>query len=213
VMEAIAEHEPASPSIANPRIGVLQNFFNERLAPAVENAFDQALQKAAALGARLVPITVPDPAGINTIGRVILLSEAAAVLQPYLPRRDDFGADVLSLLDQGRLVSATDYIDAQRLRKLYQKQWAKLWDLVEVIFTPATPIQAPLIGQTVVAGEDMRLASTRFVRPFNVLGLPALSIPFGTGNLPAGIQIIGPPLGEKTVLYAIELLSQQGFSA
>ena len=64
---------------------------------------------------------MPDPAEINTVGRVILLSEASAVLQPYLDRREDFGADVLSLLDQGRLVSATDYIDAQRLRTALSK--------------------------------------------------------------------------------------------
>ena len=53
-----------------------------------------------------------------------------------------------------------------------RKRWAKLWDRVDVILTPTTPIQAPLIGQTMVADEDVRLASTRFVRPFNVLGLP-----------------------------------------
>jgi aspartyl-tRNA(Asn)/glutamyl-tRNA(Gln) amidotransferase subunit A len=126
------------------------------------------------------------------------------VLQPYLDRRDDFGADVLSLLDQGRLVSATDYIDAQRLRKLYQKRWAELWDIVDLVFTPTTPIQAPLIGQAKVADEDVRLASTRFVRPFNVLGLPALSIPLGTSSLPVALQIVGPPSGEPELLAAAE---------
>ena len=48
------------------------------LAPPVEAAFDQALRSAETLGNRLVPITVPNPAEINTIGRVILLSEACA---------------------------------------------------------------------------------------------------------------------------------------
>ena len=66
----------------------------------------------------LVSVRVPDPAEINTISRVILLSEASAVLEPYLHRRGDFGADVMALLDQGRLLSATDYINAQRLRRV-----------------------------------------------------------------------------------------------
>jgi aspartyl-tRNA(Asn)/glutamyl-tRNA(Gln) amidotransferase subunit A len=203
VMSAISE----APAPANPvrRIGVPQNFFNERLAAPVEAAFDHALRNAEALGYRLIPITVPDPAEINTIGRVILLSEASSVLQPYLDRRGDFGTDVLSLVEQGRLVSATDYIDAQRLRKLYQKRWAELWDVVDVVFTPTTPIQAPLIGQAKVADEeDVRLASTRFVRPFNVLGLPAVSIPLSASSLPAALQIVGPPSDESELLTLAE---------
>jgi aspartyl-tRNA(Asn)/glutamyl-tRNA(Gln) amidotransferase subunit A len=204
VMSALADFQPPDAAIAGRRIGVPENFFNERLAPEVEAAFDRALRNAETLGARLVPIQVPDPAAINTVGRVILLCEASTVLQPYLDRRDDFGTDVLALVDQGRLVSATDYIEAQRLRRLSQKRWSNLWDRVDVIFTPTTPIQAPLIGQTEVAGEDVRLASTRFVRPFNVLGLPALSIPFSTSSLPTGLQLVGRPFGEAELLAVAE---------
>lgn len=206
VMNAIAEPESTAPSLTHRRIGVPENFFNERLAPEVAAAFDRTLRAAEAVGCRLVPITVPDPAEINSIGRVILLCEAAAILKPWLDRRDDFGADVLALLDQGRLVSATDYIDARRLRRLYRKRWSQLWDRVDVILTPTTPIQAPLIGQTVVGDEDVRLASTRFVRPFNVLGIPALSIPFRTGSLPTGIQIVGQPFQEQAVVEVAQLL-------
>jgi aspartyl-tRNA(Asn)/glutamyl-tRNA(Gln) amidotransferase subunit A len=204
VMSALTDFQLADTAIAGRRIGVPENFFNERLAPEVEAAFDHALRTAETLGARLVPIQVPDPAAINTVGRVILLCEASAALQPYLNRREDFGADVLALVDQGRLVPATDYIDAQRLRRLFQKRWAELWERVDVIFTPTTPIPAPLIGQTEVAGEDVRLASTRFVRPFNVLGLPALSIPFSTSSLPIGVQIIGQALREAELVALAE---------
>jgi aspartyl-tRNA(Asn)/glutamyl-tRNA(Gln) amidotransferase subunit A len=205
VMNAIAE--PPPPTMPVRRIGVPQNFFTDRIAPAVAAAYDQALRHAEAIGYRLVPIIVPDPAEINTIGRLVLLSEAAAVLQPYLDRRADFGADVLSLVEQGRLVSATDYIDAQRLRKLYQRRWAKFWDSVDVVFTPTTPIQAPRIGQTEVDHEDVRLASTRFVRPFNVLGLPAVSIPLGTNSLPSALQIVGQPAGEAELLALAKSIS------
>ena len=209
VLNAIVGPRPAAPLIAGRRIGVPQNFFNERVAPEVAAAFHQTLIAAETIGCRLVPISVPDPEEINTIGRVILLCEAASVLKPWLNRRDDFGADVLSLLDQGRLISATDYIDARRLRLFYRKRWAELWDRVDVILTPATPIQAPRIGQTVVMGEDVRLASTRFARPFNVLGLPALSIPFRTNSLPVGIQIVGQRFREQAVLDVAERLAQE----
>ncbi len=207
VMNVVAESN--SGTTQPRRIGVPQNFFNERVAPEVAAAFDRTLIAAETIGYRLVPIDVPEPSEINTIGRVILLCEAASVLKPWLNRRDDFGADVLSLLDQGHLISATDYIDARRLRLLYRKRWAELWDRVDFILTPTTPIQAPLIGETVVMGEDVRIASTRFVRPFNVLGLPALSIPFRTNSLPVGIQIVGQRFGEQAVLDVAERLARE----
>jgi aspartyl-tRNA(Asn)/glutamyl-tRNA(Gln) amidotransferase subunit A len=188
----------------SPRIGVPRNFFNDRVAHPVAVAYDEALGHAREAGCRLIPVTVPDPAQINTVGRLILLAEASAALQPFLDRRDEFGADVLALVEQGRHVSATDYIDAQRLRKLFQTRWASLWDEVDVVFTPTIPIQAPLIGQTEVDGEDVRLASTRFVRPFNVLGLPALSIPLSTSGLPAGLQIVSRPGRESELLSLAE---------
>ncbi len=206
VMKAIADLNPAdlnpakTAAISGRRIGVPRNFFTERLAPAIGAAFEQALKRAEELGASLIPITVPDPAAINTVARIIQLSEASASMLPYFDRRSDFGADLLSLLDQGRLISATDYVNAQRLRALYQRRWSKLWEQIDVIFTPTTPIQAPLIGQTTVVDEDVRLASTRFVRPFNALGLPAISIPLGSDRLPAGLQVIGKPLSEPELL-------------
>jgi aspartyl-tRNA(Asn)/glutamyl-tRNA(Gln) amidotransferase subunit A len=204
VMKAIAGFEAAARPAAPCRIGVPVNFFTEALAPAVETAFQQALNAAEGAGSRLVPVKVPDPAELNAIGRLILLSEASSVLRPWLDRRLDFGADVRSLLDQGLLVSAVDYIDAQRLRRVYQKRWSELWNQVDFIFTPTTSICAPRIGQETVSWdgreEDVRLASTRFVRPFNVLGLPALSVPYGFDRLPAGVQIIGKPASDEELL-------------
>ena len=82
------------------------------------------------------------------MARVILLAEASAVMEPYLDQRDRFGADVLALLDQGRLVPATDYINAQRLRRSMQREFAALWSRVDCLFTPTTPITAPRIGET-----------------------------------------------------------------
>ncbi len=204
VMQTIAGFQPTIRPIAGLRIGVPENFFTERLAPAVEASFHEALRTAEAMGARLVPITVPDPEAVNAVGRIILLAEAAAALKPWSGRREDFGADVLSLLDQGRMVSGVDYIDAQRLRKVYQKKWSSLWIRIDVLFSPATAIEAPFVGQeTVTLGddqEDVRLASTRLVRPFNVLGLPAISLPLTTGALPVGLQIAGRAYTDEEVL-------------
>jgi hypothetical protein len=111
---------------------------------------------------------VPDIAALNAVGRVVLLAEASALMEPYMARREDFGADVLALLDQGRLIPATDYVNAQRLRRLFMRQFRAVWNEVDCLFTPTTPTTAPKIGETttVIRGEaeDVRLAATRLVR-------------------------------------------------
>lgn len=195
------------------RIGVPKNFYNERVAPEVAAAYEQALRDAEAAGAELIPIRVPDPGEINAISRVILLCEASALLEPYVHRRNDFGADVMALLDQGRLLPATDYINAQRLRRLYQQEWARALAPVDFLLTPTAPLTAPKIGQATVeiAGqaEDVRLASTRFVRALNVIGVPALSVRLRSHwPMPVGLQIVGKPFGEAAV---VELASRLGY--
>jgi aspartyl-tRNA(Asn)/glutamyl-tRNA(Gln) amidotransferase subunit A len=203
----------ASKPLAGLRLGAPQNFFTDRVIPEVRAAFSSALDRAGSLGASIVPVRVPDPAEINVVGRVILLSEVSALMQPYLHRRADFGPDVLALIDQGRLVPATDYVNAQRLRRVYQQEWAKLWRTVDLILTPTAPIGPPLIGQQSVTidgvEEDARLATTRFVRSINVLGLPAISIPVQSGDFVAGLQIIGSPFSESLTIRVGDALTRE----
>jgi aspartyl-tRNA(Asn)/glutamyl-tRNA(Gln) amidotransferase subunit A len=188
------------------RIGVPQNFYNERIAPEVAAAFAEALSRTEAAGAHFVPVEAPDPGAINVAGRIILLAEVSALMEQYSNRRGDFGSDVQVLLDQGRMLAATDYVNAQRFRRKAQRQWAELWKSVDVIFTPTAPILPPFIGQADVKwnleSEDVRLATTRLVRAINVLGLPAASIPLRLNPLPIGLQIIGPPFQDHLVLAA-----------
>jgi aspartyl-tRNA(Asn)/glutamyl-tRNA(Gln) amidotransferase subunit A len=198
------------------RVGVPRNFYFQRLEPDVAAAVHRALARAQELGAQIVPVDVPDIAAINAIGRVILLAEASALMEPYLDRRDRFGADVLALFDQGRLLAATDYVNAQRLRRVMQREFRRVWAHCDCLFTPTTPNTAPRIGQTAVEidgqAEDVRLASTRFVRGINVLGLPALSIPCGLDSrgMPIGLQIVGPSFAEALVLRAGAALEDSG---
>jgi len=206
-------------SLKDARVGVPENFYNERLAPEVAAAFAAVLKTAEVAGATLIPIRVPDPEAINIAGRIILLAEVSALMEPHIHRRGDFGADVQALLDQGRLLAATDYINAQRLRRRFQREWAGLFgnngNLVDFIFTPTAPILAPLIGQTEVdwagSAEDVRLATTRLVRGINVLGLPAASIPLPVNGLPVGLQIVGKPFAEDAVLAAADALANTLF--
>jgi len=101
-----------------------------------------------------------------------------------MDQRDNFGPDVLALLDQGRLISATDYVNAQRLRRVMQREFRAVWESVDCLITPSAPMGAPKIGQATArisdVEEDVRLASTRLVRGINLLGLPAISLPAGS---------------------------------
>jgi aspartyl-tRNA(Asn)/glutamyl-tRNA(Gln) amidotransferase subunit A len=196
----------ASTEIRGLRIGLPVNYFFERLDLEVSESVRTAVQTAAALGARIVDIKVPDIDAINVVARVLLLAEATSVHREHFNRRGDIGADVLTLLDQGRLIRGSDYVDAQRLRRIYCREFAKLWSEVDCIFTPTTPTAAPKIGQTTMkvgaVDEDVRLATTRLMRAVNVLGIPALSIPCGftKAGLPIGLQILGAPRAEEMIL-------------
>jgi aspartyl-tRNA(Asn)/glutamyl-tRNA(Gln) amidotransferase subunit A len=228
VLNAIAGHDPRDetssrrpvenylpepePSIRGLRIGIPENFYFERVDEDVDAAMHASLRNAESLGAHVAPVRVPDIAAMNTVARLILLAEASAVMEPYLRQRGKFGADVLALLDRGRLVPAVDYVNAQRLRRRMQREFAALWQQVDCICTPTTPITAPRIGETnvVIRGEteDVRLASTRLVRAMNLLGLPAISIPCGRDRrgLPVGMQIIGKPFAEALLLRVAQAL-------
>jgi aspartyl-tRNA(Asn)/glutamyl-tRNA(Gln) amidotransferase subunit A len=193
-------------SIRELRIGLPENFYFERLDPDVDTAVRRMAASAESLGARIVALRVPDIESLNAVGRVILLAEASALMEKYIGDRGQFGPDVLALLDQGRLLPATDYVNAQRLRRMMQGDFARIWSQVDCLFTPTTPMAAPqIVERTVHLGdlvEDVRLAATRLVRGINVLGLPAISIPCGRDRrgLPVGLQIVGRPFDEALIL-------------
>jgi aspartyl-tRNA(Asn)/glutamyl-tRNA(Gln) amidotransferase subunit A len=232
VLNAIAGRDPKDPtssrhpvvdyvpdegcSIKKLRIGFPETFFFDRLDPDVDSAVRGAIARAESLGAVVWPVTLPDMEALNAVARVILLAEASAVAEPFRARRELFGFDVLTLLDQGRLVPATDYINAQRLRRKLRREFDRVWQDVDCLMMPTTPNTAPRIGETTVnlggRDEDVRLATTRLVRGINALGLPALSIPCGLSKsgLAIGLQIVGPAFDEALILRVGAALEDGG---
>lgn len=215
VLDAMADHarrRPAPRNISGVRIGLPRNFYFDQVDPEVSASVQAAARRAEQAGASVIPVQVPDIDSLNTVARLILLVEAPAVLEPYLTQREKFGSDVLALLDQGRLVPATDYVNAQRLRKRFVAEFHKLFEEIDCLLTPTTPITAPRIGEKQVPldGEmvDARLATTRFMRGINVLGFPASSIPCGESKagLPIGLQLVARPFEEDLLLFVSERL-------
>ena len=196
---------PERPEVKGLRVGIPENFFFDRLDPEVAASVRHAVQTAAGLGAEVTEIRLPEPAALSTVGRLIQLAEAATVWKRYQDRRNDFGADVYALLQQGLLIPATDYLNAQRVREMLAGDFAKIWRSLDCLLTPVTAIPAARIGEATVkingSEEDVRIASTRLARPFNVLGWPALAMPCGftSGRLPIGLQLVAPRDREDTL--------------
>jgi len=222
IYEAIAGPDPADDSsIDDPltmpeaiperldgrKIGVPRDFYFEGLDGEVDQAVRRALETLQALGAELVEVRLPDIEEMNAIGRLILLAEATSVHHRNLDERpEDFGLDQIALFDQGRFVTAVDYLDAQRRRRQLSHGFYTALEGVDVIATPTIPILPAKIGQTTTKVNgvtlDVRLATTRNVRALNLTGLPLLSVPCGLseGGLPIGMQLIGALLDEKSLL-------------
>lgn len=226
MMDALAGHDPLDPSTvqrnAGPyavtsgdvadvlkqvRILLPRNFYFENIDTDVKRAILVAAQTVESAGATFVMGAVPDPNQLNAIANITFGVEAASVHEPYLrKRRSDYGADVASIVDIGRAIPGTAYVQAQRLRTRLQQVWRMFLDKSDCILTPICPIAAPLIGQTTidVAGqmEDVRIASTRLVRGVNALGFPSAAIHIGytPAGLPVGVQLIGRPFGDARLL-------------
>ena len=179
-----------SPDPAGLRIGYPVNFFRDRVDPEVESAVQSAILTMAGCKVQIVELAVPDMQALLAAAGTSLLVEAATFLRRFLDHRNDFGADVLGRIEQGLGVSGVDYIEAQRTRRRMRGEFASVFDQVDCIFTPTTPITAPKIGENAVkiggVEEEVRAAATRFTRPFNALGLPAISLPCGFSSAEIG---------------------------
>ena len=114
-------------------------------------------------------------------------------------------------------VPAVDYVNAQRLRSILREKMRDVWRRVDVLALPTSPVTAPRIGHayetvTVGSGElQLTRALTRNMGPFNLLGVPAMSVPcgFSGDELPIGLQIAGRPFDEATVLRAGHAYQQE----
>jgi aspartyl-tRNA(Asn)/glutamyl-tRNA(Gln) amidotransferase subunit A len=106
----------------------------------------------------------------------------------------------------GRFVTAPDYLKAEQLRTVLIEDFRRAFERVDVIVGPTTPITAWKSGEwTVEVGdrdENVLAASWRFTFPYNLTGLPAISVPcgFDANGLPIGLQIAARPFDEMAVL-------------
>ncbi|MFN8812658.1 MAG: amidase [Acidobacteriota bacterium] len=201
---------PPVPSLTGLRIAFSEEFLLESIDPEIKAMVESALRAFHEWGATLVPLKLGWLRDVVAISHVILPAEAASVLEPHLGRRDELGPEIRPLFEAGRLIPAVDYLQAQKLRRLYRsKAQAEIWNHCDILLAPSTGITAPKIGEqtvTLPSGLDVevRAASTLLVRAFNVLGVPAHSTigGFHSSGLPMSLQIVAAPFREAAVLAA-----------
>ncbi|OKI07315.1 amidase [Streptomyces sp. CB02923] len=202
------------------RIGVPANYYFDRVQPQVAAAVRAAVDALTALGATAVPVHVPMTEYVHAAQWGHMVPEATAYHQDMLRAAPDlYSDDVRMLLEAGEFFPATDYIRAQRARTLMHRAWLDLFDGtgetggtggtggIDAIVAPAVPATAALADQQTFtwpdgSAEPVSDAYVRLSAPANLTGFPALSLPVGLDDqgLPIGMQLIGRPLAESTLL-------------
>jgi aspartyl-tRNA(Asn)/glutamyl-tRNA(Gln) amidotransferase subunit A len=219
LLRAICGADPADPTavdlpppeplaeVAGLRVGLPENGFDEtdpEVAAAVE-AMALVLER---LGATVSRVRLPDMEAVGMLANTVIGAEAASHHANWLRERPgDYTPQVRTRLSVGLAIPATDYIDATRARGAVLEEFlSTVLDRVDALVCPTVAVPAPRIDETDVGGSPAMARvlglMTRYTRPFNYLGLPALSVPVGftAAGLPMGAQVVGRPFAEGLLL-------------
>ena len=165
--------------------------------PQVVERVEEAVTILEQAGAQVEEIVIDHGAVSKAAEHVILHTEAFTHHRANLRDRwSDFGSFTRLLLSYGALVSGPDYVQAQRVRSFVRAEVRRATARVDVVVTPTIGIPAPRLD-----ADFMALLPLFFTGMWNMTGQPALSAPVGTvRGLPVGMQIVGRPFDEATVL-------------
>ena len=193
------------------RVGLLRAHFNDVAAPEVRAAVEAAAKRFEQAGAVVDEVNLAEVVHVAAASFAIVATEALAYHAEWMRTRSaDYQPDVRDRLKMGALVSGVQYVRAQQVRQLVRREVDAALARRDVLLAPATPIPAPVLGekQTQLGDgpSDVRSALIRFTRPFNFSGHPACSVPCGftAAGLPLGMQLVGRPFDEATVLRAAD---------
>jgi aspartyl-tRNA(Asn)/glutamyl-tRNA(Gln) amidotransferase subunit A len=175
---------------------------------AVLPTLDAAAAELAAAGAEIVEVRLPVYRALADADHIIMAGEAFSYHRGAMRERwTDYGRYTRAFIAQGALLSAADYVTAQRARRVACAALDEVLATVDVILTPAVATGAPAYE-----GIDMpTLMSLIFTGAFNSTGLPVLAAPAGftAAGMPLSVQVIGHPLADATVLAVGDALQRR----
>ncbi|MGA9304042.1 MAG: amidase [Candidatus Sulfotelmatobacter sp.] len=183
------------------RVGVPREYFFDELDDEIRAAVEQALAVIRTLVAEVLDVRI----GVSS-DRTVQAAESFAYHADHVARTPElYQAETLRRIRSGENISAGEYILRRRELDEERRRSRDFFADVDLLVTPATPIPAPAIADLRKEPEALRPAELRLLRntrPFNVWGLPAISVPCGftKHGLPIGLQIAGPHWREDLVL-------------
>ena len=185
------------------RVALASGEFFERSDGEVLAAVRQAARIFEGLGARVEEVDLSTARLAAQANGLMTPADAAAFHRERLEDHPEgFGEDIRQRLQTGAAFTATEYSLARRTQTEARREFETLLSAFDILLTPTTPVAAPLIeGPDAI--EQARLL-TRYTAPFNLTGLPAISLPCGftASGLPIGLQIVARPWAEAAVLRA-----------
>jgi aspartyl-tRNA(Asn)/glutamyl-tRNA(Gln) amidotransferase subunit A len=236
---AVPDYEGAlTGEVKGMRVGVPREFFVEGMEPEVEGAVRASLRHYETMGAQTVEITLPHTDYAVAAYYLIATAEASANLSRYdgiryglraegdnnieiynRTRARGFGAEVKRRIMLGTFALSAGYYDAyylkaQKVRTLIRRDFERAFERCDIIATPVAPTTAFKIGEKTADPLQMYLSDI-FTISVNLAGLPAISLPCGYDGrgMPIGLQIIGAPFGEETILSAADAYERAGVLA
>jgi aspartyl-tRNA(Asn)/glutamyl-tRNA(Gln) amidotransferase subunit A len=191
------------------RIGVPRSFFYESLDSEIASAVERALMvlKSLTAGTREISLTIDTD-------RTLQLAESYAVHAEFAARSPElYQPETLRRIRGGEGIGQSQILEARHKLEQSRREIEHVFTEVDVLVTPTTPIVAPVLAELQKHPDQLRPAEIvmlRNTRPFNVWGIPAISLPCGftQAGLPIGLQISGPHWGEAVILQLAHAYEQ-----
>ena len=190
------------------RLGIPRDFFYAALDPQIDTAISQALSVLENVTAGLREITLSAASAQEQLRATVRAAETYAYHAEFIAKTPAlYQPETLTRIRTGRDINATGYIQARRELAQTRRAIGQVFQTVDALVTPTTPIAPPTISEVSADASASIEIATRTIRntsPFNVYGLPTISILCGfTGSgLPIGLQISGP-LGRDAVVLQL----------
>jgi aspartyl-tRNA(Asn)/glutamyl-tRNA(Gln) amidotransferase subunit A len=191
------------------RVGVVSAAEGAPVDPEVRRALDASIEVLHALGAVPVPVRLENLKLWFNLAETIAKCEGATIHRKWLSERPhDYSDHVRTRIEAGLAIPATRYIEALSQRGPQLKTFLDaVMGSIDVLHCPAIPVPVPTIVETDLEGTGEAVLAlvgriTSYTRPFNFLGVPALSVPCGftENGLPVAFQVVGRPFAEALLL-------------